>query len=309
MHISVIMATYNGERFLAETIESVLAQTFGDFEFVIIEDGSTDRTAAILADYEKRDERIRVFRQDNQGIASALNRAVSLSRAPWLAHIDQDDRALPGWLQAQLDFLGQHPECSVVSSYAFFIDSEGRRLGRAGNPVDVAKGRARMNPSDFLEIVHSTVLMKRSDILDVGGYRTPDAVADRDLWGRVVTSGRMIRCNSQSLVEYRLHGGATTIRKRTKSEVIRSWGIDVNIMRRMRGQSELSPTELESWYVSRNIFVRLNQQRIGKAKGLTAMASRKYAERRWLAFYLIMAQAITLRPLVLITRIVRKLYY
>jgi len=306
MQVSVIMAVYNGERFLEETIESVLGQTFTDFEFVIVNDGSIDHSAEILDRYKRQDSRIVIVSQANCGIADSLNRAISISRSELLAHIDADDRALPSWLERQLDFLARHPDCSVVSSYAHLINSAGRRIGKSQNVVDVDKGRAEMNPNHFLDIVHSTVLMRKSDVLVTGGYRKGFlGVEDRDLWGRIVTAGMMIRCNSELLVEYRLHSGSITVSKLKKSEERR--GINVNVVRRMRGEREFSPSETEEWFRSRPFAEKFTDQRRVFSGRYFRSASRHYADRRWLKFLWTFGVATAIRPVYVLRRAVSKL--
>ena len=93
--ISIVMSVYNGEKFLIEAIDSILAQTFADFEFIIIDDGSTDSTSKILSDYAKRDERVRVFAQENRGRAESLNGGIERAIAPLIARMDADDISLP----------------------------------------------------------------------------------------------------------------------------------------------------------------------------------------------------------------------
>lgn len=304
VRISVVMNVYNGERFVAEAIESVLAQTFTDFEFIIINDGSTDHTAEILADYASRDKRIIIANQPNQGVSTSLNRALSLARAPLVAHIDGDDRALPHWLERQLDFLESHPEASVVASYALFIDSKGRYLGVAGNPIDVAKGVIEKNPRHFLEVIHSTVLMKKADIQQVGGYRMPYLLTDRDLWGRVVTSGKTIVCNPEYLVEYRLHGRSLTLGISPHEHLEK--GIDVNVRRRLCGEPELSADDLKRLFDSRSWPQIVIDRYERTALRSFVNASRAYADRRWSAFLIFLIVAILLRPWYVPIRIIRK---
>src|SRR5215210_3434380 len=92
--VSVLMPVYNAARYLAEAVESILAQTFGDFEFVTVDDGSTDRSAQMLDEYAKRDARIKIIRRPNTGIVGALNDAVKESKAPFIARMDADDVSL-----------------------------------------------------------------------------------------------------------------------------------------------------------------------------------------------------------------------
>jgi glycosyltransferase involved in cell wall biosynthesis len=305
MRVSVIMPVYNGERFLSEAVESVLGQTFSDFEFIIIDDGSYDRSAEILARYKDLDSRIVHASQANRGLTASLNRAIAMSGSSLLARMDADDRALPFWLQKQLDFLDQNPECSMVSSYAYFINSVGKRIGKAGNPVDVERGWAELNPSHFLEIVHPTVLMRKRDVLSLGAYRE-GFLEDRDLWGRMVTAGMMIRCNPEPLIEYRLHGGSISARKLTLAEEYSRQGIDVNVARRMRGEAELSPAEIEEWFRSQPFWEKLNRRRIFYCGRHFRDASRHYANQQWLKFFRTFSLAAAVRPFYTLQRAIKK---
>ncbi len=305
MRVSVIMAVYNGEQFLSEAIESVLGQTFSDFEFIIINDGSSDRTAEILAHYEQQDSRIVLASHANCGLPASLNRAISISASSLLARMDGDDRALPFWLQKQIEFLAQNSDCSMISSYAYFINSAGKRVGKAGNPVNVERGWAAMNPTHFLEIIHPTVLMRKRDVLTLGGYRK-GFLEDRDLWGRMVTAGMMIRCNPEPLIEYRLHGGSISARKLTQSEEYLRLGIDLNVVRRMRGEAELSPVEIEEWFRSRPLGEQF-RQRLNVFYGRYFRdASRHYANNHWLKFIWAVSIAAAIRPIYTLRRVIQK---
>jgi glycosyltransferase involved in cell wall biosynthesis len=305
MRVSVIMAVYNGEQFLSEAIESVLGQTFSDFEFIIINDGSSDRTAEILAHYKQQDSRIVLASHANCGLPASLNRAISISRSSLLARMDGDDRALPFWLQKQIEFLAQNSDCSMISSYAYFINSAGKRVGKAGNPVNVERGWAEMNPTHFLEIIHPTVLMRKRDVLTLGGYR-PGLGEDRDLWGRMVTAGMMIRCNPEPLIEYRLHGDSMMTTRLKKSEEYLRLGIDLNVVRRMRGEAELSPVEIEEWFRSRPFWERFKQHRILYYGRHFRDASRHYGNQQWLKFIRTFGVAAAIRPVYTFQRVIKK---
>src|SRR5262245_14197402 len=113
--ISVLMPIYNAGRFLPAAVESVLAQTFADFELIAIDDGSRDGSSEVLAQLAARDPRIRVFAQENRGIVATLNRALELARAPLVARMDADDLSRPDRFAKQIAFLRQHPEVAAVS--------------------------------------------------------------------------------------------------------------------------------------------------------------------------------------------------
>jgi glycosyltransferase involved in cell wall biosynthesis len=201
------MPVYNGERWLREAIESVLDQTYRNFEFLIVDDGSTDGTPRILAEYAARDDRIRVITQENKGVSRSLNEALPLARHDWIAHLDADDLALPNRLERQCDFIEQHPGVAVAACDADYIDERGTTVGRHVNPFRsraaverwLAKGRA-------IYFIHSGVIMRRDVVLEAGGYRPEFELShDTDLWNRVAERGRLVLAQPEVLVQYRIH--------------------------------------------------------------------------------------------------------
>src|SRR3954469_9176089 len=113
--VSVITPAYNVAPYLADAIESVLGQTFGDLELIIVDDGSPDSTFDIAADYARRDRRIRLFRQSNGGIANARNYAMRMATGSLFAILDSDDVWLPSYLERQLQWLSNNPGCDIVT--------------------------------------------------------------------------------------------------------------------------------------------------------------------------------------------------
>ena len=112
--VSVVMSVFNGEEFLSQTIDSILNQTFRDFEFVIVDDGSTDATVDILSGYALRDGRIRTLRKGKQGRAASLNLGINLANGKYIANIDADDLAMPGRLEEQVAFMERNPKVGVL---------------------------------------------------------------------------------------------------------------------------------------------------------------------------------------------------
>src|SRR5437868_6051181 len=120
--VSVLMPVRDGERWLSTAIDSVLRQTLTDFELIVIDDGSVDRTPAILHSHATRDRRIRIVKLDRQGVASALNRGLAEARAALVARIDADDLCAPNRLAKQAEFLARRPEIALLGSWAEVID-------------------------------------------------------------------------------------------------------------------------------------------------------------------------------------------
>src|SRR5437016_6143907 len=126
--VSIIMAVHNAERFLAAAVESVLAQSFGDFEFIIVDDGSSDDSGAILRQFAKQDDRIHLIARENRGLTCSLNEMIAEARGEFLARMDADDLALPQRLAVQVKFMQEHPDVVLLGGAYELIDEAGRAL-------------------------------------------------------------------------------------------------------------------------------------------------------------------------------------
>ena len=186
--VSVLMSVWNGAPWVRDAVESVLRQTAADLELIVIDDGSTDGTPALLAALS--DPRLRVERQPRRGLTRALNRGAGLATAPLLARLDADDVALPERLARQRAFLDAHPEIGLLGAGAREVDVAGREI-RVIRPLerDATIRRALIRGNPF---VHSSIMMRRSILERVGGYDETLAVAqDYDLWLRMSEVTRM----------------------------------------------------------------------------------------------------------------------
>ena len=202
--VSVLMPVFNGERFLAEAIDSILGQTFADFELVIVDDGSTDASPAILADYASRDSRIRVLRQANAGIVAALNRGLPECRAPLVARMDADDVSEAPRLAVQIEYLRDHPDVTVVGTAVRLIAESGRPGPVLRWPVAPDAVRKALQRGNCL--AHPTTVMRKDTVIAAGGYREQLRHAeDYDLWSRLAIRHRLANI-PQPLLRYRIHG-------------------------------------------------------------------------------------------------------
>ena len=201
--VSVVMAVYNAEPWLSEAVESVLGQTFGDFEFVVIDDGSSDATPEILRRFH--DSRLRVTRQHQSGQTPALNHALRLSQGALIARMDGDDVALPDRLARQVAFLDAHPEVGLLGTACHEISASGAVLRTITPPGDdhaVRRLLIRKNP-----FTHSSVMFRRA-VLDASGWYDERFVVaqDYDLWLRMSRLTRLANL-SEPLVLRRLAPG------------------------------------------------------------------------------------------------------
>lgn len=182
--VSVVMSVYNGARYLRRAIESVLAQTYADFEFVIVNDGSKDESGEIIRSY--RDARIRCVEQANAGLPAALNRGIGLARGAYVARMDADDVSLPTRFAHEVEFLDEHPEYAMVGASCRVIDeAENQKFVMRHPSEDVHIRWLLLFDCPF---VHSTVMFRRQAVEAVGLYRAERGycVEDYDLWSRVL---------------------------------------------------------------------------------------------------------------------------
>lgn len=186
--ISVAMSVYNGAPFMALAIESVLAQTFPDFEFLILNDGSSDDSAAIIDAYAARDPRIRAIHRENKGLIVSLNQLVAESRAPLIARMDGDDICRPERFAKQIAFLAANPDYGVVGTWTADIDERGRpfHLSGADHPVTHEDFIATIGHGTLL--CHPSVMIRRDVLVQSGGYHAAFRhCEDYDLWLRLAS--------------------------------------------------------------------------------------------------------------------------
>jgi len=167
--VSVVMSVLNGERFVAEAVRSILSQTLRDFEFIIINDGSTDGTASILDSYVGTDPRVQVYHQENRGMVESLNRGCGLARGKYIARMDADDIAFPDRLERQVAYLESHPEIAILGGAFEVIDASGCRISTIVRETTDQELREILKIATCFQ--HSTVVMRREAFCAVKGYR------------------------------------------------------------------------------------------------------------------------------------------
>jgi glycosyltransferase involved in cell wall biosynthesis len=186
--ISVILPVYNGEKTIAPAVESILNQSFRDFELIIINDGSTDGTPQILSGFT--DPRIRTLHQENQGLVASLNRGILESRGKYIARMDADDISLPDRFRKQWDFMEQHPTVAVVGGSTQVVYRDGKTSVRR-YPKDTAA--IKKNIARICPMPHPLVMIRREVFDRVGLYDSTKVGAnlleDHDLWVRILAAG------------------------------------------------------------------------------------------------------------------------
>lgn len=212
--ISVVMPVFNGQRFLAQAMDSLLAQSFTDFEVVAVDDGSTDETPEILRGYAKRDGRIRVIHGDHAGISAALNRGIEASTHEWVARIDADDVASPDRFSKQIAAARSNPDVVIWGSYANHVDANGRVLGLSKcGPTSVDEFRKLRGAGEDCYVIHPTSMLRKDVVQKVGGYDSRfNFCEDFELFDRMAEHGAVVAL-PEPLLLYRIHATSISMQR------------------------------------------------------------------------------------------------
>jgi len=210
--VSVCMPVFNAERYLPEAIETILSQTFTDFEFLILDDASTDGSLALARRYAQRDRRIRVFSFEHRGYPALLNEGLALATGRYLARMDADDAVRADRLERQVDFLRAHRDCVAVGSQAMMIDSDGDVLDHTVLPTSHEE-IDRLQLGGRYQMAHASIVMLTEVMRRVGGYRPEfEPAEDYDLLLRLAEIGKLANID-EPLYSYRMHPTQITVLK------------------------------------------------------------------------------------------------
>lgn len=215
--ISCILPVYNGEKYLKAAILSVLSQTLREFELIVVDDGSTDETPALLAEMVATDSRIVVVRQANAGIVGALNAGLRIAQGRYVARMDADDICLPDRFEYQASHLDRHPECVLVGGYAETFSNERSPLGLS---TCGWRGRTDLTcfPPKIAVSVHPLIMMRAKTLRTMGGYREGYPFAeDYDLFIRASRFGE-IQNPPKIVLRYRVHAGSISVQRTETQE-------------------------------------------------------------------------------------------
>ena len=208
--VTVLMAVYNGQKCIRPTIESILNQTFKNFEFIIIDDGCTDSSPDILLTFAQKDSRIKIFRIKNSGTTVAANYGLSKSVGKYIARIDSDDISFQDRLKMETDYLNNHPEVGLVGSGSQIIDTNGKVIGERN--INVSNTKRALQKRNIFQQSNT---MFRSDLVKpLGGYREKfHNGEDYDLWLRIADVASVTKLD-EILGQWRLNGSGYSFSRR-----------------------------------------------------------------------------------------------
>ena len=213
--VTVLMPAYNVEKYIGESIDSILRQSFTDFELVIVNDCSSDDTEAVIRSYS--DPRIVLINQSNQGISAALNAGLLVAKGKYIARMDSDDICVPERLQLQYDFLEQHPDYVLAGTDSEYMDKDGEYLYRYANFGHSYEEICR-NIELGCPFIHTSVFYKKEVVVRLGGYELKAHLfEDYLLWTKVIREGKAINFETP-LVTMRLNPTSLTVDEKLRGK-------------------------------------------------------------------------------------------
>jgi glycosyltransferase involved in cell wall biosynthesis len=296
--ISVIMPVYNQEKYLEETIKSVLNQSFTNFEFNIIDDGSTDNSAAIIQRYAEKDKRIKARFDENAGRSTAANKLALTSSGKFLAFIDADDIMLPYRLEKQVAFHSANPQVTASSCQCHYIDSKGNQLGIQNftglkNIEDATKALQEN------QIVHAAItglMVKKEAYIHTGGLRKEFWYSDDlDFFNRFIELGYTLVILQQPLMKYRIHTSSATLTKPLSQLAKSDWTIHCTLLRRA-GKPEISFEEFLELRKVEPLWKKIQRKRAGYSNIFFRKAGIAMMTKDYLNFCKHITAAIALSP-------------
>jgi glycosyltransferase involved in cell wall biosynthesis len=226
-YVTVVVPVYNLERYLKDAIRSIQLQTYsGPLKIIILDDGSSDNSFALVQQLTESDSRIRAFHQSNCGRAETRRRLLEMAQTELVAWLDADDVASPHWLQDQVTYLAAHPECAAVGGHGYAMTSDGHAVGPLLHPLsgdEIDHRHICGHPNSFFQ---SCVTMRRSIAIKAGSYDPAFSYAeDYSLWLRMAEHGQLANVDQFHLY-YRIHSGSA------------NW--TANTQQRMQGRAVLA---------------------------------------------------------------------
>ena len=310
--VTIIISAFNAEKFLAEAIDSVLIQSLGNFELILIDDGSTDGTLQIFKKYKQIDKRILIDSHKNIGMGESVNRAVKMANSELIARMDADDVMIDTRLEEQVKFMNSHPEIAITSCLTEFINQNGKSIGGQDFPQTkdlqtLDDTKRYVSEKKCIHFAHTGMICRKSAFLEVGGYDGKYWPSDDiELFNKVADKGYGVVVLPKKLMKYRLHNDSIITSKFYES-VIKLYWVEDCIYRRRRGQHELTFLEYSDRFNSRPLLKRIRSFRVIFANHYFRQAGINYSNGNYYNFTWMLATSIILRPINILKRIFGKL--
>jgi len=294
--ISVVMPVYNSARFVQQAIESILNQTYPNFEFIIVDDGSTDTTLAIARNYAERDPRLKVIELPHGGLSRALNKAIDLANGDWVAIMHDDDVSLPRRLETQLAAAQTNTKVVAWGAYAYHIGSRGKVLSvSCTGPTTESEFYHLRQRGEIFTIIHPTAFLNKGVVRRVGGYNHRfDGAEDLDLFDRMAEHGPVLAI-PKPLLLYRVHGSSVSMLNFFRQKFLTRY-VRARLRAKLRGQPELTLEEYEDQYRRQTLGTRLKRFLDDSSKFCYRRSGMALGNRQYFCAPFFLAASVLLNP-------------
>jgi glycosyltransferase involved in cell wall biosynthesis len=305
--VSIVITAYNGGDYLIEAVESIFKQTYTNWELILVNDGSKDDTLKLMEKYAVQDNRIKVLSHENKGISYSNNRALEIAKGKYYAKLDADDRMLPNRLEKQVTYLQNHPEVTMLSCQAHYINPKGKRIGIQITPgyTSIEESKEAREEGRLIIALHSGFMTYMDKIKEVKGYREDlPCVVDLDLYNRMIEKGNVLIILGDKLVEYRMHLAsvmALTTRN-NQTQHVKSWLSDT-YKRRVKGEKELSLDEFKSLQAQASSWNQWKRRTKEMAYHHRRNSIIHYGDNSYLPFVYSVGMATLLQPIHTLSRV------
>lgn len=298
--VSIIVPIYNGSAYLSETLDSLVSQTFSDFELLAIDDGSTDNSSKIVRSLG--DERVRLIQKKNGGLCDTLNLGIAEAKAPFIARSDQDDISLPERLERQMQVMSDHPQAIALFAYSTKFGRK-HRWSNADKMVMAPGELKEYEPMKDGSVLGSTMFARTTALRSIGGFRSAYyPVDDWDLELRLVQTGTILIMR-EPMIAYRFHSSSNTYRLFADMCLKTRWAED-SYLRRQESLPELTLDQFELTQ-PRDAWTRLRRYRKDSSKLHMRTAGQRYLDGHYISGAGHLITSVVLNPVNIVRRVKR----
>jgi glycosyltransferase involved in cell wall biosynthesis len=284
--ISVILPVYNQEKYLEETLQSILDQTYRNFELLIIDDGSTDNSAQIIQKFQSKDARITAFYEKNSGKSNCTNRLVNLSVGEFCVFLDADDVMYANRIERQVKFHQENPLADASSCDCDYINEKGIKFGTQRYPglSSIEECNQARHCQLYIMCSFTGLIVKRKVFIDVGGLSLKFKVCeDFEFFNRLMDHGYNLLILSEVLMKYRIHSSAITVREPVYVTSYINFTTHC-ILQRRKGEKEFTFEQFKTMENEKPIFQKLNNMRYNYSMIYFRNAGLAFLSKRYHAF-------------------------
>lgn len=296
--VSVIMPVFNQEKFLVETIESVLSQSYDDFEFLILDDGSTDGSSKIIRKFLKIDKRIDAFFEPNKGKCLATNELAIKATGEFCVFMDADDIMMPNRLEKQVQFHQSNPNIVASSSHCYYIDETGSILGQQRYPFlrNEEECKKAFLSNEIIHCAFTGLMVRREIFLKIGGLDPKFwPCEDLDLANKIIEKGYLLVIIQENLMKYRIHTSSVTAQKQWHMFDMGAY-TSYCILQRRSGKEVCTFDEFKSQQQKAGWRYKFHENRSRYSKILHKNAGLEFYRRKYWNFFWNFLMAFILKP-------------